>query len=183
MYHHEPKTREETYAVMPRRVGKEGSGGYGMGVAPHAGYDQTPTVVGLRDHYMPQSMDELAPMTLKHMKKAHPTEFDRCVHKKLHVLVLQFASERMSTQQATSIIAGTLVFIQRKGFTPLLHCFKGRRKLSTDDVCRNRTEPGTEGWGIQVHFRSIRLMTKLQQYSTALHCYFVVRTIGREGRT
>lgn len=77
MYHHEPQTREETYAVMPRRVGKEGSGGYGMGVAPHAGYDQTPTVVGLRDHYMPQNMDELAPMTLKHMRKANPTEFDR----------------------------------------------------------------------------------------------------------
>lgn len=76
-YHHTPQAREDTYAVMPRRVGKDGSGGYGMGVAPHPGYDQTPTVVGLAKPFQPQPLGQMSTMTLRALKKTHPVDFDQ----------------------------------------------------------------------------------------------------------
>jgi len=48
-----------------------------MGVAPHPGYEQTPSVVGMPHPYKPQSPNELSALTLKSMKKKHTTEFDR----------------------------------------------------------------------------------------------------------
>jgi hypothetical protein len=74
---HTAQTREQTYNILPRRVGKEGAGGYGMGVAPHPGYHQTPTVIGLPDPYVPPDVSHLAPSKLIAVRKKNGPEFNR----------------------------------------------------------------------------------------------------------
>mmetsp|Transcript_40169 Transcript_40169/g.55779 ORF Transcript_40169/g.55779 Transcript_40169/m.55779 type:complete len:206 (+) Transcript_40169:217-834(+) len=77
-YHvHSSKTVEQAYSVLPRKVSKNGVGGYGMGVAPHAGYDQTPTVVGHPRDFRPVTADQLSSVSLKSLKTKDPIEFER----------------------------------------------------------------------------------------------------------
>jgi hypothetical protein len=74
MHHYAHKTRDAAFTVLPRKQGG-GGGGFGSGVAPHAGYDQTPSVLGMATPYLPPALDSISTKNLCDMRRACPVEF------------------------------------------------------------------------------------------------------------
>lgn len=65
--------RDEFYNVMPKKIGQ---GGYGMGVAPHSGYDNEATVIGLAQKVEAAAPESLGATTLKSLKTKDPVQYE-----------------------------------------------------------------------------------------------------------
>jgi len=124
MYNHTAQTREQTYNILPRRAGKEGAGGYGMGVAPHPGYHQTPTVIGLPDPYVPPDVSNIPVGTLKALRKKNPPEFERLVqpnpwvsHRKNELQMFASAVQRKAANEHVQSYNPTIAPSETSGFT------------------------------------------------------------------
>mmetsp|Transcript_34684 Transcript_34684/g.58272 ORF Transcript_34684/g.58272 Transcript_34684/m.58272 type:complete len:200 (+) Transcript_34684:190-789(+) len=65
-------TLGQCYNVLPR---KQGEGGYGMGVAPHAGYNGDSTVTGIKVPLPPTTLCQMGSGSLKQLRTADPVEY------------------------------------------------------------------------------------------------------------
>ena len=73
MHHYGAKGRDQCYSILPRKLGG-GGGGFGMGVAPHCGYDDG-GVLGMATPYLPPAVDSISTKNLIYMRRTRPVEF------------------------------------------------------------------------------------------------------------